>query len=154
MSVKRKKEQPKVVVGPATALLIDAAKTGDYDSLGALFGQAGALLAADGPMPEPLLSFMQERLFAIAHCLQKPGKFEYRDEILKAVVPVRRSGPKNKKPALLPYTYKEGMIAFCLERAVGTLDDRIAAVMNLFHVERTTVLEARLKVGKAGHLKP
>jgi hypothetical protein len=149
-----KRKMTEVVVFPATAKLIEAAEDGDYHALGTLYGQAGALLAADGPLPEPLLSFMQARLFAIQRCLQKRDKGEYRDALIKAVAPTRRRGRPRKTPALLPYTVKEGKMVFLLERADGTFENRVAAVAEQFGVTRTAVVEARRKVEKARQLKP
>lgn len=56
------RDRPHIAVWPDTAELIKAAEGGDDRARQRLYGQAAALLAADGALPEPLLSFARDGL--------------------------------------------------------------------------------------------
>lgn len=139
----------RVVVAPATQDLISAAKAGDYHALSHLYGMTGALLAADGPLPEPLLSFMQERLFAIAEHLAT-NREDFRRGALVAIAGRTRRGVKAHAPPLLPYSTVELMMAaevFFLKRVPGASPVKDVAAK---HFTSPKVVEAAItKVRKA-----
>ncbi len=143
------KQRPQVVGSPALDKYIEHARKGDYQALAVLYGQCSAFLGADGPVPEPLQSFMRERLMAISQHLSTESP-DYRRGALKAIAGHTRRGVKVHASPLLPYSTAELLMAaevYFLKRVpesspVNTVADKYCVSPKVVEAAITTVRKA------------
>lgn len=93
-----------VSLAPDIEQTIEDALAGDERAWGRLYGQAGALIQARRPLPEPLASLLAARLAALSLALTARPLLDLRARLPNAVVPVpkmRAYGPKTGRRAAL-----------------------------------------------------
>ncbi len=147
-----------VALGPGIAETIERAIAGDGFAWGELYGQAGALISAGNPLPEPLASVIAARLAALSQALTARPLLDLRARLPNAVAPaprLRRSGPKAAPVARAERAAEAALDMLEVDASRGRrvrVIERVAAVVGCTSAEVEKAMASERK--RRGFSKP